>query len=60
LPDKKQYAELTPEAVGFEIRRMMTPGQLVDQVKSLKGMERVGDDTYNNREVVKYKYARGR
>jgi hypothetical protein len=57
LPDKKQFAELTPEALGFEIRRMMTPGQLVDQAKSLKGVQRVGEETYNGRAVVKYKYA---
>jgi len=57
LPDKKQYAELTPEAMGFEIRKMLTPGELVQQAKNLQGVERIGDDTYNGRSVVKYKYA---
>jgi outer membrane lipoprotein-sorting protein len=56
LPDKKQYAELNKESLGFDVRRMLMPEQIVDQVKNVKGMERVGDDTYNGRNVVKYKY----
>jgi len=56
LPDKKQYAELNQDTLGFQVRRMMTPDQIVDQVKNLKGMQLVGDDTYNGRPVTKYKY----
>lgn len=56
LPDKKQYAELNQESTGFEVRRMLMPEQIVNQVKNVKGMERVGDDTYNGRDVIKYRY----
>ena len=28
-PARKQYAELTPEATGFQLQKLMTPGQLV-------------------------------
>lgn len=28
-PGRKQYAELTPEATGFQLQKLMTPGQLV-------------------------------
>lgn len=56
-PGRKQYAELTPEATGFQLQKLMTPGQLVSYLEKLKGVERVGDDTLNGREAVKYRYA---
>ncbi|HVF47045.1 MAG TPA: hypothetical protein VNA17_05715, partial [Pyrinomonadaceae bacterium] len=43
LPDKKQYAELTRESLGFDVRRMMMPEQIVDQVKNVPGLVRVGE-----------------
>ena len=57
LPNRKQYAELTKEAVGFEVRRMLMPEQIVNQVKGMQGVQRVGDETLNGRKVVKYSYA---
>lgn len=57
LPKRKQYAELTPQSTGFEVPRMMTPGQIVEQVKNLQGYERVGDETHNGRAVIKYRYS---
>jgi hypothetical protein len=42
LPDKKQYAELTSESLGFEIRRMMMPEQIVAQAMKVPGMQLVG------------------
>jgi hypothetical protein len=56
LPDKRQYAELNKEALGFEVRRMMMPEEIVRQVQNTKGVERVGDEQYNGREVTKYRY----
>lgn len=56
-PGRKQYAELTPEATGFQLQKMMTPGQLVSFIEKLKGVEKVGDDTMNGRAAVKYRYA---
>lgn len=56
LPNRKQYAELNKEALGFEVRRMLTPEQIVNQVKMVKGVERVGEETVNGRQAVKYRY----
>ena len=56
-PARKQYAELTPEATGFQLQKLMTPGQIVAYLEKLKGIERVGDDTMNGRPADKYRYA---
>ncbi len=56
-PGRKQYAELTPEATGFQLQKLMTPGQIVSYLEKLKGVERVGDDTMNGRPADKYRYA---
>lgn len=56
VPGRKQYAELTPEAVGFQIQKLMTPGQLVSYLGKLKGVERAGDDLINGRQADKYRY----
>jgi hypothetical protein len=59
-PARKQYAELTPEATGFEIHKLMTPGQLVSRLETLKGVERVGEETITGRTAEKYRYATSR
>lgn len=56
MPNRKQYAELTSEALGFDVARLMTPGQIVDQLKRQRGYELVGDDQLNGRAVVKYRF----
>jgi hypothetical protein len=56
LPDKKQYAELNRDSLGFDVRRMLMPEQIDQQVKNVKGVERVGEDKYNGRDVIKYRY----
>jgi len=56
-PGRKQYAELTPEATGMQIQKLMTPGQLVGRLEKLKGVERVGDEEINGRKAEKYRYA---
>ncbi|HEX8649973.1 MAG TPA: hypothetical protein VF708_03970 [Pyrinomonadaceae bacterium] len=56
-PTRKQYAELTSEATGFEIQRLMTPGQLVSYLEKQKGYERVGEEQMNGRTAEKYRYA---
>jgi hypothetical protein len=58
LPARKQYAELTPEATGFQMHKMLTPGQLVESLKNVKGIERAGDDTFNGRPAEKYQYTK--
>jgi len=57
LPARKQYAELTAEALGFQIQKLMTPGQLVDYLEKQKGVQRVGEEPLNGRTAIKYSYA---
>jgi len=56
-PGRKQYAELTPEATGVQIQKLMTPGQIVEWIEKRKGIERVGDEEVNGRKADKYRYA---
>jgi hypothetical protein len=55
-PNRKQYAELTKDALGFEVRRMLMPGEIVNQVKNIRGVERVGEEQLSGRAVIKYRY----
>ena len=57
-PARKQYAELTPEATGFQIHKLMTPGQLVAYLDRLRGIEFVGEEQRDGRTALKYRYAR--
>ena len=57
-PARKQYAELTPEATGFQLQRLMTPGQLVAHLDRLQGIEFVGEEPQAGRTALKYRYAR--
>ncbi|HJU92767.1 MAG TPA: hypothetical protein VJ656_07540 [Pyrinomonadaceae bacterium] len=57
-PARRQYAELTPEATGFQLHRLMTPGQLVAHLDRLRGIELVGEEQLKGRTAVKYRYAR--
>lgn len=56
LPSRKQYAELTAEALGFEVRRMMMPEQIVNQLRAIPGVVQAGEETVNGRQVVRYNY----
>jgi hypothetical protein len=55
-PTRKQIAELNKEALGFEVRNLMMPEQVVNQVKNLKGVEKVGEEKVDGRDAVKYRY----
>jgi len=57
LPGRKQYAELTPEAIGFQLHKLLTPGQIVSHLEKLKGVERVGEEPFNGRSAIKYSYS---
>jgi hypothetical protein len=57
-PGRKQYAELTPAATGFQLHKLMTPGQLVSYLDKLQGIQLVGDETVNGRTAQKYSYTR--
>jgi len=55
-PGKKQYAELNAETTGLDVKRLMTPGQLVSYLGKQRGYERAGDETINGRNAEKYRY----
>lgn len=57
-PARKQYAELTPEATGFQLHKLMSPGQVVAYLDRLKGIEFVGEEQQSGRTALKYRYAR--
>ncbi|HEY0727533.1 MAG TPA: hypothetical protein VGD38_05635, partial [Pyrinomonadaceae bacterium] len=57
-PGRKQYAELTPEATGFQLHKLMTPGQLVGYLDRLQGIQFVGEEQLTGRTALKYRYAR--
>jgi hypothetical protein len=38
LPNRKQYAELNQQSLGFEVRQMLLPEQIVRQVQNVKGV----------------------
>ena len=56
IPNRSQYAELNKEALGFEVRGMLMPENIVNQVKSMKGVELVGEESLNGRQVLRYRY----
>jgi hypothetical protein len=55
-PQRKQYAELNKDSLGTDPRRLLTPEQIVKQVKNIKGVERVGEEKFGDRDVIKYRY----
>ena len=58
LPSRKQYAELNKESTGVDFQKLLTPGQVVESLKNLKGIQRAGDETYNGRPAEKYQYSK--
>jgi hypothetical protein len=56
LPNRKQYAELDEQSLGFEVRRMMMPEEIVQHARSVPGMRFVGEETQDGRQVLKYAY----
>jgi hypothetical protein len=57
LPERKQYAELTQEATGIQFHKLLTPGQLVEALKNIRGVERVGEGLMDGRAADKYRYS---
>jgi hypothetical protein len=56
FPSRKQYAELDEQALGFEVRRLMMPEQIVEQLKGIQGVRFVGEETVDGRVMQKYVY----
>lgn len=57
LPNRKQYAEIDSQTAGFNVPNVMTPGQIIKQVQSVTGCEKVGDEQFGGRSAVKYRCA---
>lgn len=55
-PQRKEFGELNKDSLGFDIQSLMMPDQIINRVENLKGVERVGEETVNGREAVKYRY----
>jgi hypothetical protein len=58
LPSRKQWAELNKESTGVQFQKLLTPGQLVESLKNVKGLQRAGEETYNGRAAEKYQYSK--
>jgi hypothetical protein len=56
-PGRKQYAELSKEATGVQLQKLMTPGQIVADLKEKQGVERAGEEQVNGRMAEKYRYS---
>jgi hypothetical protein len=56
FPSRKQFAELDRESLGFDVRRMMMPEEMVQQAKAMPGMTKVDEQVQDGRQVVKYAY----
>ncbi len=57
LPARKQYAELTQDATGVQFHKLITPGQLVEDLKNIPGVERAGEGLMDGRSAEKYRYS---
>jgi hypothetical protein len=57
LPARKQYAELNSASTGVEWQRLMTPGQIVTQLKHTNAAQKIGDDQWQGRSATKYRIA---
>ena len=56
LPSRRQYAELDEQALGFEVRRLMMPEQIMQQLTALPDVRFAGEEMVNGRTVQKYVY----
>lgn len=56
-PSRKQYAELSQDATGIQLHKMLTPGQLVEDLKNRKGVEPAGEGLISGRAADKYRYS---
>lgn len=55
LPNRKQYAEIDAQSTGFNVPTVMTPAQIVNQVKNVSGCENAGEEQFGGRNATKYR-----
>lgn len=55
VPSRKQYAEIDAQSTGFNVPTIMTPAQIINQVKSVSGCEKAGEEQFAGRNATKYR-----
>ena len=55
VPGRKQYAEIDSQSTGFNVPTIMTPAQIVNQVKNVSGCEQAGEEQFGGRNATKYR-----
>ena len=55
LPNRKQYAEIDAKSTGFDVPSVMTPAQIINQLKSVSGCEKAGEEPFGGRSAIKYR-----
>jgi outer membrane lipoprotein-sorting protein len=55
-PQRQQYAELNKEALGIDPRPLLTPEQIIKQIKNIRGVQRAGEEKVGDRDAIKYTY----
>jgi hypothetical protein len=55
VPGRKQYAEIDAQSTGFNVPTVMTPAQIINQVKNVSGCERAGEEQFGGRNATKYR-----
>jgi hypothetical protein len=55
VPGRKQYAEIDAQSTGFNVPTVMTPAQIINQVKGVSGCESAGEEQFNGRNATKYR-----
>jgi hypothetical protein len=57
LTSRKQYVEVSPEALGYSIGEVPTIHTIVEQLRRRSQPERLGTETINTRVTTKYRFA---
>lgn len=55
VPNRKQYAEIDAQSTGFNVPTVMTPAQIINQVKGVSGCESAGEEQFGGRSATKYR-----
>ena len=55
VPGRKQYAEIDAQTTGYNVPTVMTPAQIINQVKGVSGCESAGEEPFNGRSATKYR-----
>jgi hypothetical protein len=56
FPARNQYVELDPNELGFQLGTVMSPSNVIEQLKARMQYEQMGTDNLNGRAVIKYRF----